>query len=88
MLGGKGRGHVFDAPVDYDQLLLDTKAQRQFGPSAIRIADSTLSRFIDAPLDTSPVRLGFPQTIPVGGPNAVNETAVPAIDSPQVTIGR
>lgn len=88
MLGGKGRGHAFDAPVDYDQLLVNVKTQRQMGPSAIRIADASLSRFVEAPSERSPVKLGFPQTIPVGGPNAPSESTVPAIDSPQVTIGR
>lgn len=88
MLGGKGRGHAFDAPVDYDTLLVNIKTQRQMGPSSIRIADASLSRFVEAPTETSPVKLGFPQTIPVGGPNAISETQVPAIDSPQVTVGR
>lgn len=88
MLGGKGRGHPFDAPVDYDQLLTDTRAQRQLGPSGMRNAAASLSRFVDAPFEVSPVRLGFPQTIPPG-PNEIAVETIPAdLDPPQVGIGR
>jgi hypothetical protein len=87
MLGGKGRGHPFDAPVDYDQLLTDTRAQRQLGPSGMRNAAAALSRFVDKPLEVSPVQLGFAHTIPPG-PIAPALDKVPSdLDPPQVTVG-
>ena len=87
MLGGRGRGPL-GVPVDLDALLIDDSASRQVTPTAMRRSASDLSRFVEAPLASSPVALGTPQTIPAGGAPPINLSSVPTIQPPGVTIGR
>ena len=86
-LGGAPR-EPYGLPVDHDALMLGIRTGRQLTPNAIRRNSSDLSRFVEAPLDVSPVALGSPQTIPVGGALPARVDSVPAIETPGVKVGR
>jgi hypothetical protein len=74
MLGGNGRGPL-NVPVALDALLIGDTISREVTETAMRRSSSSLSRFVEAPVAVSPVPLGAPQTIPVGGaPASVKET--------------
>jgi hypothetical protein len=87
VLGGQGRGPL-STPVDYDALLINDGVSRQVSATQIRRVAGSLSRFVDAPLRVSPIALGSPKTIPSGGAPPLLRESVPAIVSPQVTVGR